>query len=190
MFRRITCLALLCACHPAPSTNAGVGALPGVISGVVENAYTGEAIPGAVLHVREHGETVESDQAGRFVLTSIPPGTHRVIVQAAGFLSGARENVVVEADGETAITIRVFPANPTPHQEQEWLRRRDNLDEPTTETETTSEAAAPDEVGSITQALGGPELPQTIRVWRSQGTALAPSRANGFADRSCEGDVL
>ncbi|MFT5354593.1 MAG: hypothetical protein ACI9KE_001800 [Polyangiales bacterium] len=186
MFRRISCIALVWACHPGPPTISG-DAHPGVISGTVENAYTGEPVAGARLHVREHGETVESDEVGRFVLTSIPPGTHRVTVQAEGFLSGARENVVVEADGETRITVRVFPANPTPLQQQQWLQRRERRDTPTGESEA---AAEPGEVGSITQALGGPAIPETIRVWRSQGSPLAPSSANGFADRSCEGDVL
>lgn len=176
------------ACHSGTPTSSSSDALPGVISGSVENAYSGESIPGAQLHLREHGETVESDEAGRFVITSVPPGTHRVIVQAEGFLSGARENVVVEADGETVITVRVFPANPTPAQEREWLRR-ERVDAPLEETGPEARAE-PGDVGSITQALGGPALPQTIRVWRSQGSPLAPSSANGFADRSCEGDVL
>ena len=191
MFRRISCIALLWACHPGPSTTTNAD-LPGVISGTVENAFTGEAIGGALIQVREHGEPVESDDDGTFVLTSIAPGTHRVTVQAEGFLSGALENVVVEADGETSITVRVFPANPTPAQERQWLQRRERIDAPSeTEGDIEPEARAePGEVGSITQALGGPALPETIRVWRSQGTALAPSRANGFADRSCEGDVL
>lgn len=188
MFRRITCLALIYACHPGPSASPA-DVLPGVISGTVENAYSGQVVPGVRLHVREHGETVESDAAGHFVITSIPPGTHRVIVQADGFLTGARENVVVEADGETSITVRVFPASPSPRQEREWLQRPVRVEPPETEPEASADPGS-DEVGSITQALGGPELPATIRVWRSQGTALAPSRANGFADRSCEGDVL
>lgn len=190
MFRRAFCISFILACHSGPPSTTSSDALPGVISGQVENAYTGQPVSRARLQVREHGEAVESDASGHFVLPSVPPGTHRVNVQAEGFVGGARENVVVDGDGETTITIIVFPSNPTPEQEREWLRRRSAPADPSAPETRVVPNEDEDEVGSITQALGGPALPATIRVWRSQGTPLAPSSANGFADRSCEGDVL
>ena len=195
--RSIACFLLFLGCHSGPPATTG-SAHPGVIHGVALNAYTESVVAGARLRVREHGEAVLSEADGTFVLPSIPPGTHRVVVEAEGYLSGAKANVVVESDGETFIEIRLFPVDPSPEQEREWLERREPRDAPATRPEQGElgseargpEAQGPEGVGSITQALGGPALPQTIRVWRAQGTPLAPSRANDFADRSCEGDVL
>lgn len=159
----------------------------GTIRGVVVDAYLESPIEGARVSLREGSQTAISGPDGSFLLTSVPTGTHRLVLSANGFLPGTRTNVVVEMGGVTRVTARLFQVDPPLEMQERWLERPEGP--PVVEDLETRAPSPTDGVGATRAALEDPTLPETIRVWRSQGTSLAPSSANGWADRSCDGVV-
>jgi len=163
----------------------------GVIEGQVVDAYLHGPVPGASVGLRAGGERVVTDDDGFFLFEAVPSGTHRVVMYAEGYLEGALANVVVVADRETTVTARLFQVDPSLDLQERWLDRPESPEPPVAEEPagTVDGDGQFGEVGATRAALADPTLPATIRVWRSGGTALQPSRANGWADRSCDGVV-
>jgi hypothetical protein len=83
-------------CSAIVTTSAQTGQGSGVISGSVRNADTSTAVAGAVVILTPNasfpdaGELARSatDSSGRFTFASLPLGTYRLFVRAAGFASG------------------------------------------------------------------------------------------------------
>jgi MYXO-CTERM domain-containing protein len=170
---------------PAEPQTAAVGQ----IHGVVLDAYLETPIPHAEVGLREGGARVTADAEGRFVIADVVAGTHRVHASADGFLPGALANVEVVSGAVVEVTVRLFQVDPPRELQERWLDRPARPDEPTQgEPEGAVVPPRDDGVGATRAALEDP-LPETIRVWRSQGTPLAPSAANGWADQSCAGNV-
>lgn len=192
--RLVTLVLLAAGCHGPPSLESPTGSSTesdvGSIRGVVLDAYTTTPLAGAWVGLRDGGARVRTDDAGRFAFESVRAGEHRVVASADGYLEGALANVVVRPGSATEIEVRLFQANPSHDQEHRWLERPERRERNGAPQERSAPEARTGDIGSTTAALRGPALPEMIRVWRSQGTPLAPSAANGWADRSCEGTVL
>jgi len=180
-------------CTSDPNQSAIEQTELGQIRGQVLDAYLETPLAGVQVRLREGEAHAVTDAEGRFVLGDVAVGTHRLVLAADGFLSGGLANVDVRAGQATEVTARLFQENPSLEMQQQWLHREEGP-EPPQDREVPSEPegrgpAPTDEVGATRAALEDPALPEMIRVWRSQGTALAPSSSNGWADRSCDGVV-
>jgi outer membrane receptor for ferrienterochelin and colicins len=77
----------------------------GTISGLVRSAETGAPLPAAVVQVTtaDGGRIGSSitNQAGRFLIAAVPPGSYTVLVAITGYETVRREGVAVAA-GQTA----------------------------------------------------------------------------------------
>ncbi len=71
------------------------------IAGTLIDSVTLQPIPGAVIVVEELRREVKADDAARFVIDGVPPGTYHLSVRAAGY-SARRTEVVVGASQVTA----------------------------------------------------------------------------------------
>ena len=100
---------------------------PGEVRGTVHGEWNGELtpLPHALVEVAEVGRTraVLADSAGRYVVTGVPAGLHRLRVVQIGF-EEARLEVLVPADA--AVTVD-FSLAPDPVELAELLVRRDPL---------------------------------------------------------------
>lgn len=116
--RRLLALGLLAFWALAASGAAPVAAEPRVnvaVEGRVTDLATGQAVPGAT--VSGAGQRAESDLEGRFVL-SLPPGRHRLRVDAAGYGSATvvDQKVIAPRHDATnaAIQVALPPFAPDP----------------------------------------------------------------------------
>ncbi len=84
----------------APSLRAAATG-SATLSGNVNNAATGNLLPGAKVAIPALGVETLTDLTGRYVLNDLPAGTHEVVVSYIG-LDTARANVVVAAAARVA----------------------------------------------------------------------------------------
>ncbi len=68
----------------------------GVISGSVSNVATGNLLEGAVIELPQLRRTALTDNTGRYVLASLPPGTYEVVASYTG-LDPVRQSVTISA---------------------------------------------------------------------------------------------
>jgi hypothetical protein len=68
----------------------------GIITGFVSNSATGNLLEGARIELPALRMNVLTDLTGRFVLSSVPPGTHEIVVRYTG-LDPEREQITVTA---------------------------------------------------------------------------------------------
>jgi Ca-activated chloride channel family protein len=75
----------------------------GVIRGRVTDARSGNPLPGAVVSVEGGHRTALTDGQGRFVLSGLTPGSHRVSVRYLGYAVATRDLTVTAADTMDAV---------------------------------------------------------------------------------------
>jgi hypothetical protein len=76
------------------------------VRGRVVDAQTGRPVAGARLRLAGHGTV--ADAAGAFRLPHLDPGSHRLVVEAAGFADNERA-VVVQAARDVVLTLPLTP---------------------------------------------------------------------------------
>jgi len=93
-------LLLLCLLGSLPS--AWITAAPlGRITGIIVDASTGEALPGANVRIDGTSLGAASDADGRYTISGVPAGSHTLIATYIGYQQQERE--IVAADGETLV---------------------------------------------------------------------------------------
>ena len=78
---------------------------PGIITGVVQDAATGEPLPGANVSIQGTTIGVATDADGRFTLRRVPAGEHQVVY---GFLGYATKQVPVTLEADQRLEQRIF----------------------------------------------------------------------------------
>jgi hypothetical protein len=86
---------------PAPPTPTSPAVTVGVISGVIVDAQSKQAVAGATVSTAPATATKQTDGQGRYVFESVAPGSYVVIAAKSGYVE-QRQNVTVAA-GATAI---------------------------------------------------------------------------------------
>src|SRR4029077_16100457 len=51
--------------------------------------------------------TAQSDESGRYLLRSLPPGTYRLTATASGFKASVREGIVLNVDVNTSLDVHL-----------------------------------------------------------------------------------
>lgn len=87
---------------------APVAAQDGRVVGVVQNAQSGEPLPGAQLLVEGTGIGTLTGENGRFLLLNVPEGTHTVSVTLIGF-GATTQQVTVGADQTVTADFLIEP---------------------------------------------------------------------------------
>jgi iron complex outermembrane recepter protein len=89
--------------EPADTTSAR-----GIITGVVRDAATGEAVVAAQVRLREMRRSATSDGQGRFRFTDVRPGRYTVAVERLGY-APAERLVTVVSEGIAQVTLELRP---------------------------------------------------------------------------------
>src|SRR6266496_6577943 len=80
----------------------------GSLTGMIKDP-SGAVVPGAEVKLTEANKgyslDVNSDESGRFLLRSIPPGTYRLSVAASGFRTYVRQGVVLDVGQNASIDV-------------------------------------------------------------------------------------
>ncbi len=106
--RARTCLAgWILALTVAPGFAAAPEARSGAIGGVVVSELTQHAVEGATVVLEPSGLETRSDAAGRFLLSSVPEGTYRMVVSREGSPPVLTTGIVVSANRETPLMVRL-----------------------------------------------------------------------------------
>jgi hypothetical protein len=172
----------------APDVPAWREDVRGVVSGVVVDALTERPLVGVRVRAWGQPTATHSDARGRFEL-SLPTGEHLLVLDREGYLEGQRANVRVEPDRVVDVDPRVFPSAPRDEDIHAYFARQPVRRHAHPAHERPEPLAVDDDdVGRAVLALDG--IPETIRVWRSNGTPLQPTSANGWADRSCDPEAV
>lgn len=86
---------------PADAADAAAGVpQQGVVTGVVTDAGTGDALRGAQVRVDESELSAGTDAEGRYTLEDVPPGTHTLVASMIGY--GEAHQAATVAAGTTA----------------------------------------------------------------------------------------
>ncbi len=164
--------------------------LDGQVEGVVVDALTDRPLEGVRVRTWGRPDGVRTDAAGRFLLP-VPPGEHLLVLDREGYLEGQRAHVRAQGGGTTEVDPRIFPAAPRDEDIQAYFARqpvRRHAHPAHEPPEPPQVEDAGGDVSAARVALDG--LPEVIRVWRSNGTPLQPTSANGWADRSCDPEAV
>ncbi len=78
------------------------GAATGTLRGRVVLAQSGEALPGATVHLEELDRTTQTDLQGEYRFENVPPGSYHLRVHVSSTLEEAVRTVQVR-EGETAV---------------------------------------------------------------------------------------
>ena len=85
----------------------------GQIRGVVADS-TGAVVPSATVTIIEAGtnlsQTAKTDQAGNYILRALRPSTYLVKVEAAGFQTTERKDIILAVGQETSLNFTLHPA--------------------------------------------------------------------------------
>ncbi len=84
-------------------------ATTGKIAGVVRDAETGEALPGANLLIDGTMMGASADQNGRYFIVNIPPGRYTMNVTFMGYTTQSISNVQVQIDVTTELNVTLKP---------------------------------------------------------------------------------
>src|SRR6476661_2070545 len=72
---------------------------------------SGAAVPAADVKLTDvnkgYDYTAQSNESGRYLLRSLPPGTYRLTAMAAGFKASVREGIVLNVDVNTNLDVRL-----------------------------------------------------------------------------------
>ena len=79
----------------------------GILAGTVADNQTSAAIAGASLVLNGTQLTATSDEYGEFSLDNIPQGTYTLNVTAAGYQPVVRTNIVIKADEQAEVSVRM-----------------------------------------------------------------------------------
>jgi hypothetical protein len=78
------------------ASSGGARSDAGVIKGVVEDAETGERLPGVALRLTDRRLGARTDDRGRFRIAGVPPGTYDLRAEFVGYRA-VRQRIRVEA---------------------------------------------------------------------------------------------
>jgi len=107
------CCMALAAWLAAPSL--ALAQQTGMVQGVVLDLSTQQPVAGADVYIQGTQLRVATNAQGRFMMVSVPPGTHRLVVELIGYTTATREITVVAGQTVTAN----FSLEPTALQLQE-----------------------------------------------------------------------
>src|SRR5688500_19454840 len=108
-------LAALLMCAAAATTagaQAGGTQPPGIIAGTVVSSVNGEPLPRTQITLGGSPLGIVTDDAGRFTITGVPPGTTAVRARALGYRMVTRQ-VVVQPGERAEVIISMDPLPPT-----------------------------------------------------------------------------
>src|ERR1700719_1462262 len=80
------------------------------LTGLVTDA-SGAAVPAVQVKLTDvnkgYDYTAQSNESGRYLLRSLPPGTYRLTATASGFKASVREGIVLNVDVNTNLDVRL-----------------------------------------------------------------------------------
>lgn len=80
------------------------------LTGVVTDP-SGAAIPAVEVKLTDvnkgYDYTSQTDESGRYLLRSLPPGTYRLTATASGFKASVREGIILNVDVNTSVDVRL-----------------------------------------------------------------------------------
>ena len=80
------------------------------LTGLVTDA-SGAAVPAVEVKLTDvnkgYDYTAQTNESGRYLLRSLPPGTYRLTATAAGFKASVREGIVLNVDVNTNLDVRL-----------------------------------------------------------------------------------
>ncbi len=94
----------------ALTAQAGAEERAGSLAGALSDEVSRQPVADARVTDEEALRQATTDSRGRFVLTGLTPGTHRLLVEASGYVPRRLTDVVVTADHETVLSIDLAPA--------------------------------------------------------------------------------
>ncbi|MBI3090252.1 MAG: carboxypeptidase regulatory-like domain-containing protein [Candidatus Tectomicrobia bacterium] len=146
---------------PTP-TDGGAGEQRGRIVGVVLNDRNGAAVPGARVQA---GAATQTNSAGEFTLGNLPAGELTIAAQADGF-TPLTTSVTVQADQETALTIRLTPTGPAPGTPEVTIQPQAVRRQPFTFQFTLADAdgVASLDLGTLRVTFNGAEVSEAVRA--------------------------
>ncbi len=106
MMRALLCFAVLALAAPTTARAQATGTLAGSVVAV----GTEQPIAGAQVSVEGSTQRTVTDDRGRFLLPSVPPGVWRVQVRAIGFRPVIIPDVVIGSGKPATLTVRLQPA--------------------------------------------------------------------------------
>ncbi len=110
--------ALLLVLVPGCASSGGAGASSAALSGTVEDAETGEALPGVALRLTggpaDAGRLgTQTDADGRFRIDGVPAGTYALRSEFAGYYT-QEDRVVLRAGRTRTLRLTLAPATGDP----------------------------------------------------------------------------
>lgn len=105
-------------CHAAAPRDDAAVATPaesGLLAGYVRDVLTGQAVPGAFVHLRGRPGGVRTDGNGHYQLAA-PPGTWELVVSASEYLEMSRVGLRVLPGRRREADFEMVLANPTSEQ--------------------------------------------------------------------------
>src|SRR5216683_8301568 len=77
---------------------------------------SGAAVPAVDIRLTDvnkgYGYTAQSNESGRYLLRSLPPGTYRLTATATGFKASVREGIVLDIDQNTNLDVHLEVGQP------------------------------------------------------------------------------
>ena len=87
----------------------------GSLTGLVTDP-SGAAVPAAAIKLTDvnkgYDYTAQTNESGRYLLRSLPPGTYRLAATAAGFKASVREGIVLDVDQNASLNIGLEVGEP------------------------------------------------------------------------------
>ena len=96
--------------YDAPSGDSSKALKPeftGILAGTIADNQTSAPIAGAALALNGTHLTATSDEYGEFSIDNIPQGAYTLNVTAAGYQPVTRPNIVIKADEQAEVTVRM-----------------------------------------------------------------------------------
>src|SRR5207245_6140111 len=97
---------LLAASLTASLASAQITATGALLQGTVQDT-SGAAVPGATITIAKDAtrvsEKASTDQAGRYIFNDLRPASYTMTIQAQGFKTVVRPNVVLRVNQQTAL---------------------------------------------------------------------------------------
>src|SRR5689334_17967027 len=146
------------------------------LSGVVTDAADA-VVSGAAIRAINEGTNIEAaattDDVGRFVFTSLKPGSYRVTATAKGFKESVSSGIVLQVNQAARLDIKLTVGNVTE-------RVTVNAEAPLLETETASRGAVIDHTKMVELPLNGRDYNQLALLSPGVLTATPRLQSIGF----------